>query len=153
MPSMYSLTVLDNSKESSTLRVAITPVTALNFDAVNTAIDALKTAVDGVSTGALASERRISADTFITRVPPIATDAQRENKWLVEYEDTTTHRVYRNEIPCADLSLLTAGSDKIPDLAVAPWAAFVTAWEAVVRAPATGNATNVLSVEFVGKRL
>lgn len=154
MGSLYSLSVLDYSKEdrASSVRFNITTLNAGNYVAVGTAVGALQSAIDAVIVGNLASDRIIAVDNFITRARPASPAAQRENKWLLIYEDNTTHRLYRNELPTADLTLLTGGSDFISDLTVAPWAAFKTAFEAVVLSPA-GNATTLREVQFVGKRL
>lgn len=152
--SMYSLSILDNSVEDppSSVRMRVIDLASGNFTAWNTALDNLQTAINGITLGTLATERRIADDKFLSRVRPASVEAQREKKWLVRYEDTISHKIYRNEIPTADLSLLTTGSDTISSFPVGPLATFKTAFEAAVISP-TGSPVTLLSLEYVGKRL
>jgi hypothetical protein len=151
---MYSLSILDNSNEdpASSVRFTVIDLATGNFTAWNAALDALQTAINGITLGTLATERRVADDKFLSRVRPSSKEAQREKKWLVRYEDTVTHKIYRNEIPTADLSLLTSGSDTIASFPVGPLADFKTAFEAAVLSPAK-NTVTLLTLEYVGKRL
>lgn len=78
--------------------------------------------------------------------------AQRENKWLVSYIDPTNNgKAGKFEIPCADLTLVTANTDKM-DLAAGAGLTLKTEVELSVESPA-GNAITVTSVRFVGRKL
>lgn len=154
MPGLYSLSFLDYSKEdaASSVRFHIPELTAANIAAQTALIDTLRTSIDAVTLGTLATERVIAEDNFLSRTRPTDPTAQRENKWLFLYEDQTTHRIYRGEIPTANITLLDAPSDHIADLTTGVWGTFKSAFEAVVKSPA-GNAVTLLDVQFVGKRL
>lgn len=151
MASQYGVTVIDASLELSTVRVPTVQITAANHDAQMTAMTALRDGIAGIILGEVASDRRVAQSNFITRVGPSTTEAQREKKFMVVYEGTTTHKIYRTEIPTADLSLLSLGSDKIFPAFTGVVGTFVTAFEALVRQPGEAGST-VLYIEFVGKR-
>ena len=77
--------------------------------------------------------------------------AQRETKWLVTFTDDVNGRIGQFEIPTADLSLLTVGSDQIDytDQAVIDFIAAIDA-NGVSR---DGNAITVATIEHVGRNL
>jgi len=153
--SQYSLTILDNSNEDpgSKTQFRVVALTSSNFVVWNGLLDDLQAAIAGITMGTPATARRLSDNVFISRVRPSSLEAQREKKWLVVYEDMTTHRLYHNEIATADLSLLTSGSDKITDFGTTgPLFNFLGAFEAAVLSPA-GNVVELRSLEYVGKRL
>lgn len=154
MAGLYSLSFLDYSKEdrASTARFHIAALTAGNIAAQLTAVAALKSAIDGITLGTLATERVLAQDNFLSRARPTDPTAQRENKWLYVYEDNTTHRLFRGEIPTANITLLDAPSDHISDITTGVFGAFKTAFEAVVLSP-DGNAVTLHDIQFVGKRL
>jgi len=151
MSSEVGISFLDYSGEPSSTRFGITTMTAANFDAVNLDVTDLVTGIDGISLLTIASQRVVSGQLFLSRAKPASVEAQREKKWLIRYEDTVTHLLYRNEIPGADLSLLATNSD-MANLALAPWVSFIAAFEAVVRSP-DGNAVDFIDAQYVGKRL
>jgi hypothetical protein len=152
MSSQYELSVLDYSNEKSRVRVAVETLTAGNFTAANVLMDNLQTGIAGIILGTLNRERRVSADTLLGSTPPTVKDAQRETKWLVRQEDTVTHKISRNELPTADVELLSSNSDFITAFPTGPLATFKAAWEAAVLSP-EGNPVTVISLELVGKRL
>jgi len=147
----YGLTLMDYSKEESTLRVNTISINAATITAQEGLALAFRTALAGISIGAIRAERLIAYSNDLAGAPPGSVYAQRENKWLVTYEDTTSHKLYKMEVPCADLSILATNSDEInySDVLVT---AFIVAFEAFVVSP-TGGATNVLTIKFVGRNL
>jgi hypothetical protein len=149
--SLVTFGTIDYSGEPSNVRFHVTPLTAGNFAAVNLDITDLGTALDGVSLNTLAMQRVISGEIFLSRAKPANVDAQREKKWLIRYEDTVTHKLYRNEIPGADLALLDTNSD-MADLTLTAWTDFIAAFEAVVVSP-DGNTVDFIDAQYVGKRL
>lgn len=153
MASQASFSYIDYSREMSHVRFWVVTMTAANFDATNTAIIALQTAITGVQTEDCEASRRVmSDDTFITRTPPLLKASQRENKWLLVAEDAVTHKTFRHEIPCADTQYLVSNTDfaNLDDGAEAE--AVKTAFDAVVKSPA-GNASSLIAMQYVGKRL
>lgn len=157
MSSMYEITyndhTLNNSgtPEKGRMKVHITDINAGNLATVATALATLLAAIQAIVIGELAHETIILSNTFSSAAPASSPLAQRENKWLVRYTDTTTHRIFKTEIPTADLSLLGSNSEFL-DLSAGAGLAFKTAFEAVVKSIA-GNAVAVVSVQFVGRSL
>lgn len=152
MGSIYSLTMLDNSREKSTVRFNILDITAGNFDDTVAALSTLRTAIEGITLGVSQSDRILANDQLLSNTPPSDHGAQRENKWLAVYEDLTTHKLYRNEIPTADFDLLSTGSDKINSFPVGALGTFKTAFEAIIVSPDL-NEVALQYLQYVGKRL
>jgi hypothetical protein len=150
--SEYSVTFRDYSQELSRFRVNTVLLTAANFTAQMGLMGALLTALGGVTMGTPAKETRTAQSNTLSAGLPGSSEAQREKKWLVRSEDNVTHLIFRNEVPTADLSLLTGNSDTITDFTPTALAAFKSAWEAVVVSE-DGNACTIRSMEYVGKRL
>jgi len=151
-PSSYSLSVRDYDKELARTRVAVVPLSATNFTAWNTLLDNLQTGISGIIIGEPASEVRTAAQNTLSAALPTDPFAQRETKWIVRSEDNTTHEIFRNEIPCSDLSLLSGNDEFITSFPVGPLATFKTAWEAAVLSP-DGNDVTLISLQAAGKRL
>jgi hypothetical protein len=152
MASQLEASYQDYSQEMSRIRVNITQMTAANFDAQVTLQNTLLTKILALQVeNAQQNKRVIALNNYITGAAAANPLSQRENKLLVTYEDATTHAKTRMEIPLFDLTLLLPGTDLI-DTTEAAWTEFVTAFEAVVVFPNTGNAVNVLTGQFVGKR-
>jgi len=151
MGSKLTMSYIDHSEEVSTCQFPGVELTAANFDATIALMTALKTAVEAVVLGVLWKRIDQAIDTLTTKTPPASTDAQRERKWIIIYEDTVTFKHYNCELPCADLSLLIANTDRM-DISAGAGAALVTAFENYVKSP-DGNAVEVQSVRHVGRNL
>lgn len=148
MPSKCGFTYKDYDGEIGSVTFDITTVTAANFDATNTAVNALSSAILGVQTeNSLQSKRYIAADNFISRAKAEQKATQRISKWVVTLEDATTHRLTTHEIPQADVTLIGTDVDTL-DLSAGVGQALKTAIEAVVKFPGTGNAVNLVSVHY-----
>lgn len=115
------------------------------------AITAIVGGVDGLTLGNRQDAVFVSeiAKDSGTAGPASSPLAQREVKWLVRATDSVNGKNVQVEIPCADLSLLSGGSDFL-DLGGTEAAAFVTAFEANVLS-LDGNAVTVNSIQFVGR--
>lgn len=151
MPSKCGFTYKDYDGETSTVTFDITTVSAANFDATNTAVNALSTAILAVQTeNSLQSKRMLAVDNFISRAKAAENTTQREHVWVVTLEDATTHRIFTHQIPQADVTLVGTDVDTL-DLSTGVGGALKTAIEAVVKAPGTGNAVNLVSVHYSGR--
>lgn len=165
MGSQGSITFMDYDREISTMQVNTGNITAISLPGTLTQWGALRTALAGITNGTISAESLNVFNTRLSNTPPAATDAQRERKWLVSYEDATAFfdapvnaipneafgRKYTVEIPCAYyFGHLLAHTDQA-DLSNADIAAFVTAFEALCKSPA-GGAVNVLQITAVGRR-
>lgn len=146
------LTYVDHNAEVSTVKYTGPLLNASNFDATMLLIDDLVTATDNVSTGAQKKDERTATVTYSDPEPPADEYAQRETKWLVLYKDAVLYDRHTVEIPCADLSLLSATSPGVMDITAGAGLAFVQAFEAYVRSPAN-NAVEVVEIRNVGRNI
>jgi len=149
----YSVSYRDYSGETSPFSVYTPEITAGNFAATGTALQALGTATNNLSRGQPAKSTLIAQINVISGANATDPVAQREMKWLVTYRDTVTERLYTLEIPCADLTAANlSGNTDEANLASTEWAAWVTAFEAIA-ASQDENAVEVVSARFVGRNL
>lgn len=147
-----NLTFLDESLENSNVGVYIQDYTAATFTALDAQIDTLRDAIAAVSIASLQKEQRVLTEVQTGDAAPTDPYAQRETKWLVVARDTVNGRVVSFEIPAADLSLKVAGGE-LMNISAGAGATLVTALEAVMRNPATGNAVNVEKIVHVGRNI
>lgn len=151
MASRTIYTIEDASGERSSFRVAGVTISSANYDAQQVLVQALSDALEDMILGALRKREFVSSVTIPNSGVVDNNFAQRENKWLVTYTDTTTAKKQQAEIACPDLDLLVAGSD-LMDIGGTEGVAFVTAFEAVVKSE-NGNAVTVDSIRYVGRNL
>lgn len=151
MTSSVTLKAKDYGNEATRLGFNTLQMTAANFDAQNTLIDALQTAIDNVALGNFSGKQVNAID---VAVGPKATvvNAQRESKWRVIYEDATDPIGNGSfEIGMADLQFLVAGTG-VMDTSAGAGAALVTAIEAAV-VSRLGNAITVSEIIHVGRNI
>ena len=146
----FTLSFIDNSKETAAATFNGADLTAANFDAQIALQDALIAAAADIVMGNQWKLERMAEQERASMAPPVSKEAQREKKWSVLYEDTTTYKRYTVSLPCADLSKLAANSDDA-DLEEEDVAAFKTAFEAYQLSP-DGNAVNILMITYTGRR-
>lgn len=160
MPSQISLTYLDYSNEKGFVSLNIPLVTAANLAATTSAITTLALAADDIVGGTL-NRRTLTIPSAGSAALPSDEEAQREEKWLVGYTDTTANlaagvpnpyfgKKFSVEIPTAELTAHLSVNSDFADLAETEVAAFVTAFEAFARSPA-GGAVNVNYIKYVGR--
>lgn len=165
MPSQLVITYLDYGGEKSTTGIASSEITAANYAA---RVGEMTSLVAGINTITLGARYKTAFTTVITpgtSTPPTDKNAQRENKWLVTYQDSQSYldpgpntvpnpgfgKVFNIELPCADLSLLEPGTD-IVDLFDPAVSQFITPFEVFARSPYGGTVT-VLQIRHVGRAL
>jgi len=156
MPTTHKaiFTLRDYARETSTVTVYNGAVTAVNIGAYLTQFGELKAAIDGLSLGTIAKEQIVLDDTIITADSPANPFAQRELKWLVRYVGNTNGAVYTLTIPCADPTGRLLPQSDFMDLTETNAAAFVTAFEAIAKAPDNdAEAVTVQSIELVGRNI
>jgi hypothetical protein len=153
-----TLTYKDATGESSTMKVYNDAITALSIGGFLTQLGAFKTATDALVLGNRTRSAWIGDYDTLSNDPASNNYAQRENKLLVSYKDTTTDEEYELTIPTVDLALLTfiPGAKDAVQFAGAGVNAAVTAWvtafEAFASPPeAPGNAVQVTAMRFVGR--
>lgn len=160
MPSLLSVTYLDYSGERSTVNLNIPLVTAANFAATATLINTLLLAAPNIIGGVI-NRRILTIPSTPSGLVPADEEAQREDKWLVGYTDTTANlaagvsnpyfgKRFTVEIATAELTGHLQLNSDFADLAEADVVAFVNAFEAMVRSPA-GGVAEVNYIKFVGR--
>jgi hypothetical protein len=154
MPSEYTLTYLDYDGEKSPAKFTGPAPVQSGFDSWELLLVALKNAIANITLGTLNKEVRSSSVTTVSNDPPTSEIAQREHKWLVTYRANTSQKIFRLEIPCADLTGHLLPASKEADLEETDMAAFVSAFEAFVRSPDNGTeAVTVLKIINVGRNI
>lgn len=148
----WSVTFIDHSKEKSTAKGYMGPITALTIAAFLTQFGALKTAIGALSMGELQSDSWTGDRTLYSNLPPIDVNAQRERKWRVDYEDAVNFSKHQFEIPVALVDGQLISNTDLANIETTEWVAFITAFEAMCKSP-DGNAVNVLGAQLVGRNL
>lgn len=149
MPGRTTFTFKDFDSEQSSVAVWATTLTAGNLTAQMGLADDLRDAIDGVSIGSLTKDSRIASETKFAVAPPAVVWAQRETKWHVAMVETGTGNAVSFEIPCADLTLLQTGTNKML-ITSGAGLALVTAIEAYVLSN-DGVAVTVTEIVHVGR--
>lgn len=172
MPTRGTVSVADHENEKATTLFWVQDVGAANYASVTQDIDEIKDAIDTICIGTILEAGFSKSFPENTGFPSGNPQAQRETKWLVTYQDNMQFldeantianpgylKIFTSEIPCADLSLLAAGSDEL-SITAGVGLAFKASWEANVRTPynhSNGKTTppatfnSVLSVKHVGR--
>ena len=149
--SYYSLTLLDYSAEKTNTRFRVEEITAGNFATQLTSLAALGSSIDNLTLGTLHKSATIQNEAVISNTLPTDVNAQRERKWLIRYQDTVTEKIYTAEIGTADLTDNLVPNSDMALLTSTDWAAFKTAFEAVVLSP-DGNAVVLYQAFHVGRK-
>lgn len=154
MPDKAYFDVRDNSREISRTSLNVLEVTAANFTAQGGLLTALVSSYDAISLGAMAG----SGMQIITRgglTPPADENAQIETGWLITYSDSQEFldpgtdlvpnpgygKAFQLTWPTADYTDHLVLNSDLADLTETDVAAFVAAFEEVVRSPYGGEIT------------
>ena len=133
-----SFTFLDETGEKSAFRFyhgALTPTSLAGF---LTEFGTIKSATQAITRGTLSKEQIVLDDTQLSNDKPGDNLAQRENKLLVVYRDTTTEKLYTLTIPTVDLTKVQfqpGGGDSISLTAPQEIADWISAFETTARSP------------------
>jgi len=159
-------TIADYGGETSRTSFQTGNITAISIAGTLTQFGALRGAIENIILGVVKQEYLQVFNTRLTNVLPGDINAQVERKWLVTYEDNEAffdapanlipnaafRKVYQVEIGTADLASVTMqGTTDEVDITVGAAAAFVTAFQALVKSPYGGD-TRVLAMRHVGAR-
>lgn len=156
MPTILAVTLVDDSKETSTVSFFLPDVAAdgTNWAAILSARAAILAAVDAVTEGYIKEHHLLTEATRLTNSIP--TDGDREAKLQVSYQDNVTLKPHTLTIPCRDKSAFTwsPGTDFVDLGASSPTSQtdFIAAFNGNVKSPA-GNAVTIFSMEKVGRNL
>lgn len=124
------------------------PITGIVGDVV----DAIADITDGNKV-----TQQISFIRRVSNLPATSPSSQRERKWVVSYEDTTTHRLYSVEIPCAKIvaGYLKTNTEEVDFDAVnghADMLAFKSAFEGGGVLSPDGNSVAIVKMWHTGAR-
>jgi len=153
MATTNNFQITDYSNEKSNFSVTSITANAGNLAAQQTAAAALAGAVEDLTIGELTKQTQ---NLIILDSPAIPTSpyAQRELKWLVQYQGDSSGKMFSVEIAAPDITDNVVENTDIADLASTDWAAFVTAFESYVRSPDNGTETvTVIGARLVGRNI
>lgn len=144
---------IDYSNESTSFGayLGVTDLDNTTLDGVVTDLEALQTALGNFTLIPMYFQLKAVDEP----VASVASNeyAQRESKARVRYQDDVTGARYAVEVPGPILTGRLVAGSQFFDLAQAQVAAFVTAFEAVVKAPGTDNAVSVINIQHVGRSI
>jgi len=148
-----SFSITDFSQESSSFGYDAAELTAGNIVAQTALHAALMTATEDITIGHV-SKHTLAQILVDDPGVPTAPYAQRELKALVTYQSVTSGKKWQLEIPApALIGNLIDGTD-IFDIASTDWAAWVTAFVAVAKAPDDiADSVIVLGARLVGRNI
>lgn len=127
--------MLDFSDAKSGFTVYVGAITAISLPGFLSQLNNLRTALDGITRGTIRRERWIGDETMLSSIPPLDSMAQREIKWRVDYSGGMTYLPAEVTIATPDLSLLDPDQSGHIDYSLPAVAAFITAFESLVRMP------------------
>lgn len=147
-----TFTQLDYDGEATTFSINHVALTAANYAATETLLDALRDAAAAITLGTMSKTQYGNAD-LLTITLPSDKAAQRELKWMIQYHDAVSLKRYKCELGCADTDQLDPndrahafiGDELLVD-------AFIAAFEAVAKSP-TGGAVVVDEITLAGRRV
>lgn len=147
----------DATGEPTTSSIRVVTLTAGNLAATQTLMAAYFGALAAIVLGVVAKTEYGNAE-VISNAEASNPAAQRESKLLFTYWDVTTQKTYVVSYGTIDFSFLhflpgagDAVAFKTADGAPSEITDFVTAFEAVAKAPDTGNAVAIIGARFVGR--
>ena len=151
-----TMTFTDKTGEPTTVKIYNDAVTALSIAAYLAQLGTLRTATGAITLGAQSRATWVGdADDTPVDTSALPNTAQRENKLLVTYEDTTTHEQYQLSIGTIDLTKLSfvpGAKDAVLLTAPTEIVDWITAFEAIASPPeAPANGVKVLKMRFVGR--
>jgi len=153
MATQNTIQITDYSNEKSSFSVTSITANAGNLAAQQTAAAALVAAVEDLTIGEV-TKQQMALVILDSPAIPTSPYAQRELKWLVQYQGDTSGKLFSTEIAAPDITDNVAVNTDIADLASTDWAAFVTAFESYVRSPDNGTETvTVIGARVVGRNI
>jgi len=145
--------ITDYSNEKSSFNVTSITANAGNLAAQQTAYAALFAAVEALTIGE-ATKQIMNLEIYNTPAIPTNPYAQREMKWLVQYQGDSSGKLFSIEIAAPDVTDNVVPNTDVADLTSTDWAAFVTAFESYVRSPDNGTETvTVVGARLVGRNI
>ncbi len=153
MATQNTYQITDYSNEKSSFSVTSVTANAGNLAAQQTLAANLAAAVDDLTIGEL-TKQQMALVILDTPAIPTSPYAQRELKWLVQYQGATSGKLFSTEIAAPDITDNVVINTDVADLASTDWDAFKTAFEAYVKSPDNGTeAVTVVGARLVGRNI
>lgn len=153
MATTNTIQITDYSNEKSSFGVTSVTANAGNLAAQQTLAAALVGAVEDLTIGEV-TKQQMALVILDTPAIPTSPYAQRELKWLVQYQGNTSGKLFSVEIAAPDITDNVAPNTDIADLSSSDWSAFVDAFEAYVKSPDNGTeAVTVIGARVVGRNI
>lgn len=153
MPGFIGRSYRDYSGEVSSFELTTYAITGANFANHEAHQAALDSAIAGITQGELAKTAFGMRVTESNDNGPFG--ANRELKYLVTYRANSSEKLFRVELPCVQEieANYKPNTDEL-DLTATLVAAFVDAFEDIVRSPDNGTeACTVMSIRLVGRNI
>jgi hypothetical protein len=138
MPHYGTFTLLDETGEKSAMKFYTGAITATSIGGFLTEFGDLRTATAAITRGTMNKERIVMDDTLLDAALPGDNLAQRENKLLVVYRDTTTNKLFTLTVPTIDLTqveFMPGAGDNVSLSAPQAIVDWITAFETIGRSP------------------
>lgn len=155
--SFFTQTLFDNTvksngqPESTSWSVPVTTLTAANYVAKKTLIDALVGAVANFTLGSINKNIVVIDNELVSTLPASSTLAQRENKLLLRYHGATSFHKFQVSIGTFDLTTVIPHSEFI-DLTAGFGLTLKTQFELIVVSPDDSSEAVILdSGQYVGR--
>jgi len=153
MATQNSIQITDYSNEKSSFGLTSVTANAGNLAAQQTLYAALFAAVEDLSIGE-ATKQIMSLAIYDTPAIPTNPYAQREMKWLVQYQGDSSGKLFSLEIAAPDITDNVVPNTDVADLTSTDWVAFVDAFEDYARSPDNGTETvTVVKATLVGRNI
>jgi len=153
MATQNNIQITDYSNEKSSFGVVSVTGNSGNLTAQTAAQAALTDAVANLSIGVVS---KATYGIQLIDAPGIPTNpyAQRELKWLVQYQAATSGKVFSVEIAAPDVTDNVVVNSDQADLGSTDWLAFISAFEAFAKSPDNGTeAVVVIGAKLVGRNI
>lgn len=153
MATQNTIQITDYSNEKSSFSVTSVTANAGNLAAQQTLAAALVAATEDLTIGEL-TKQQMALVIYDTPAIPSSPYAQRELKWLVQYQGDTSGKLFSVEIAAPDITDNVTPNTDIADISSTDWAAWVTAFEAYAKSPDNGTeAVTVIGAKVVGRNI
>lgn len=153
MATFNTVQITDYSNEKSSFGVTSITANAGNLAAQQTAAAALVAAVEDLTIGHV-SKQQMALVILDDPGLPTSPYAQRELKWLVQYQGVDSGKLFSVEIAAPDITDNVVPNSDVADLTSDDWDAFVTAFVSYVRSPDNGTENViVLGARVVGRNI
>lgn len=153
MATQNTIQITDYSNEKSSFGVTSITATAGNLVAQQGYAADLVAATVDLTIGEVTKQLM---GLVILDAPAIPTSpyAQRELKWLVQYQATTSGKLFSVEIAAPDITGNVVVNTDTADLGSADWLAWIAAFEAFAKSPDNGTeGVSVISARLVGRNI